>query len=270
MEVTHAWKRRLWLAAPAASALLFMALALGRGESRDGRIVLWSGWFVAGGLLVASGWWALLVGRCPPARHVVERAPAILSAWCILGSCAGTMPAWFGWKEYGALVAPDGATYVQLGRGFLDSDWALARRSVNLGFVATYDVLASTRNDHGAGPRLVRPLGTAVDRLVARGDCVALFWSEGGALVASTAASLRPSPFALVGPDDDIDAPSVDSLAEEISESRAPDDLPTDESLVEALASPNPHIRDAAARLVHAGGATTYPEATKQMEHAPR
>jgi hypothetical protein len=48
------------------------------------------------------------------------------------------------------------------------------------------------------------------------------------------------------------------------------DDVPGEASLLAALDSPNPWIRAATKRIVEAGGAKEYPEATKRLASAPK
>jgi hypothetical protein len=66
---------------------------------------------------------------------------------------------------------------------------------------------------------------------------------------------LKPNAAALNGPDPVGDARSG---------------VPSEESLLSALDSPNPWVRGAARRIVEAGSAKLYPEATKRLATSPR
>jgi hypothetical protein len=81
------------------------------------------------------------------------------------------------------------------------------------------------------------------------------------------------APFFLLEPGDALVEADVAALeaaiAEVVSDTGdrgwARGSLPSDAGLVVALESPNAGVREAAARLVRAGGATLYPQATARL-----
>jgi hypothetical protein len=260
--------RRAWFAGPPTIAVLAFAGAIGVGSAND-RAVVWCGWFLAVVLLGAVVWWGRLTLGASAAPLSWWKTPAVLSGLAVLGSCAAAvrdgMLAWHS-TDF-ETVGPDGTTYVLLSHGFMDADLVLTRRTWSVGVGAGYDVLARLYSEPALRPRVAWPSGLAREGLIVRDGCVAAY-SGCGILVASTAGGAAPSsPFCLIGPDDRPDESDVDSIVDAIGEAVQAhdwrDDLPTDAGLVEALASQNPHVRDAAARLVRAGGAQRYPQATK-------
>lgn len=269
-------------------AIVLVAAALQPGPtvtSAGGQVVFvvlraWVevGWLVAiVGFLLGAGWFAAR-GRAAWRPYPAALAGALVVV--SVGSVAARAVTRSVVAIEGPLDAPDRRRYcVAVHRG----GRFLARELPSSDAVRTGWIALAVVPDTGPVPLLVRPaarstpagLRLAPDgRLVDVDDdgrCRATIlpgtevherWRD-----AATAALRDLSPFVLLRPED---AGSDQDLAMLIAGLRTGTRWsrallpPSDATLLEALDSPNPWVRDAARRLVEAGGEALYPEASRR------
>jgi hypothetical protein len=213
---------------------------------------------------------------------------ALLSLICIV--VVGTLSSFGVFNELSssAITGPDGREYVVI------SGWSstgIGRVSRQTFGRSTIEVLVTAGTD---SPRhyaaLVRradapdaPLCFSPDGLVVD-DHGAHTYAAAALDGSRTFAGFRIhdlSPFILLdatqkGRDADVDS-IVRCLKPNAVELSGPDPVgdarsgvPSEESLLSALGSPNAWIRDAARRIVEAGGEALYPQATRRLMAAPK
>lgn len=156
--------------------------------------------------------------------------------------------------------------------------------------LTTYDVLLAATNDAESDIRLIRPAKSAAAagrrELLVGADDVVAYAKEGGwcswIYEGRTGAGhaeldvFRPSPFALLDASTPGVAADLDAIVSAVASaaaarSKGPDrEVPDEPAILAALDSPNAWIRDAAHRIVIAGGSTLYPEATTRVAAEPK
>jgi hypothetical protein len=255
------------------------------------QIVLFDAWigltlgltslFSAATLLVAS------------ATSPTRSPPLVLSCIVAVGCSFVVVVALFSplfdrWSASAPRTGPDGREYVALAGFWTTGIGRVADRTLGR---TTIDVLVTAGTDSPrACAALVRP-ATAPDST--------LYFSPDGLVVedhgAHTYAAVALdgsrtfgrrniqdlSPFVLLdattnGLDTDVEsiAAYVKQHASKVTRPDAPADaqseIPSEASLLAALDSANPWVRAAARRIVEAGGAAMYPEATRRLASAPK
>ncbi len=214
---------------------------------------------------------------------------------------AGGMLLQNNWHIAAERVALDGRRYAVLSRAMLDDfEEVLCRPSEPDLLRTRYDALVSVGVPGLRTASMIRPGTDGAANLsfgadghtaaVRDGACRWLYDARDGTALSGDDLA-RVSPFVLLG---DSTPGSEDDLASIATRIAHPDqgddpkvrfllahpdaagagkvnhfdeyvDLPTEASLLAALDSANPWIRSAAKRLVEAGGADTYPEATQRI-----
>jgi hypothetical protein len=188
------------------------------------------------------------------------------------------------WMAPESTLGPDGARYRLGGR---QDDSYLLRDLNTDGEVWTAEIVAGSAADSDECARVVRPAGSrAWGVVVAPDETMLVLTEEGWAAVAwnphlrrpirpdhgppMVQRALRPeeiAPFVLLDADDIGDEADLAAVITAIEERLEHEYrwAPGERALLEALDSPNAWVRDGARRLVRAGGATLYPEATKRL-----
>lgn len=150
-------------------------------------------------------------------------------------------------------------------------------------------VAVAVAPSHGALPAVIRPAGAADDSglriapdgtvldLDAHGRCRQCFRARPSVVhsrrdwrAAAEEALGYLSPFVLLGEDEQGEEADLQRLLARLAAPDAgavtpPICAPPEHALLNALDSPNAWVRDAARRLISAGGPGTYPEATKRL-----
>jgi hypothetical protein len=259
----------------------------------DGALLLW-----LFGAAVASLVALCVAGWFRPARFPHPGVSALLG---IATTCGGLallgllgLASLSSWNASSPVVGPDGHEYAALAMW----ESAAVGRVVGRSLARTeYDVLVCVGTDW---PRryaaLVRPAQEANGALHFSPDGLVVLDHGGIAYAAARLDGSRKfdsqniqslSPFVLLdattkGRDADVegiawdvrntasDAARKDKavLADPVTNAMWPEDrsgVPTEASLLDALDHANPWVRDAARRIVEAGGAEMYPKATKRL-----
>ena len=214
------------------------------------------------------------------------------------------------WQVAESRTAPDGRTLAVLMLPIWDKPhWAFAVESERTVFRTRYELVSPDGTEH-AFPLsfVVRPASTYDDErmlwpapdgtfvAVQRGGCWAA-WNPAEHRAATIAELIRMSPFVLLdatSPGRDSDLSTIEWQFESArrfdavssrdlhaaahprdSDLDSPADgdrpiVPTELSLLVALDSANPWVRAAARRIVTAGGAEVYPEATRRIAAEPK
>lgn len=204
------------------------------------------------------------------------------------------------WHLYAERVGPDSRTCGVLISGFTDNDVMLVRETRRGVFSTTYEELAPPRRVGTGFTIVIRPNRPDSEHTevsfgangfvlgVSQNVCWAA-WDGVHSRTLTKEEIRRMSPFVLLGDadagrEDDLqyivsvvrpegpNAPSEAAEAPRPQRHRADAEdnvewrgVPPEDAVFEALDSPNPWIRSAARRIVEAGGAEMYPEATRKL-----
>jgi hypothetical protein len=249
-------------------------------STSDGRRVLLEDW-VANGvrwfvpasvvLLIALGAWKR---RWFP--------PPGAGALALFVGCGGVF--WMGARKLSdGVMGPDGATYVFFHHQIMQGRSAYLGRVVSLGpFWRTVQPIESHEGEfRSVGAHVFRPTGVpeyatwvAITEdgfvLGIEGDFACRQARVGSDESVPRGTIEQLSPFAALGVSGVGDEREVERDIRSIREGRQTSAWPTDAHLSAALDSVNPWVRGAARRIVEAGGADIYPEATKRLASAPK
>jgi hypothetical protein len=294
------WLRLLWLTIP--FGLGYFALPISMGWSTaEGDVVLVEDsvvntlrWFVPASAVVLLG-----LGVWKPRTF----PSPVMGALVLFFGCGSVF--FMGARSLSdGVVASDGKTYVFFHHQIFQGRMAyLGRVKQHEWMARTVEVIDGDQGEFGFSfASLVRPVGSANNRtyvtITPEGVVIGMIGPTAFATArvgqekSLTAAELRSlSPFVLMGDagegvEEDVTA-IIEHLRDNLrvfernrdsewahpapnAESESSSGTPTQDSLLAALASPNPWIRAAATRIVSAGGPNTYPEATKRLASAPK
>lgn len=277
-----AWKRNLWAVGPVALLLLTAECAGDTPAPGNGR-ALWSSRFLWTTGWVAATWWLGLVAlriASGPRRGPNFAALALSGFGLLFLAPFSWVNSARAWREMTSAASPSGTQFALLRWGSGDGNaYALARRRSDWGAFAVYEFLAKVSPSGRGGTALVRPTRATDLSIAFSRPWVAAFVGRCSLLAAEDAPPIAPiaswdddydvprrektplegpSPFAFVGPTDDVRDSDVDDLLALWA-------LPNERQLLDALDSRNPHVRDAAARIVRVGGPGRYPAATEKL-----
>lgn len=217
-----------------------------------------------------------------PRRHWMPGRGACLIGLTVtlLACCYGMFQRWATWWIEDERNGPDGRRYALLTLRYAGGhDEALAVRATAGRFrtrwTAAYSVIVDGVYWYGA---MIRPASATPQSLtfgsggeisaVFNGMCAWVFDPRTRSGVDGEPVS-KLSPFRLLGatsPGDEGDLAAIEArVRDPLRDPSSAGGLPTETSLLDALGSPNPWIRTAARRIVEAGGAEMYPEATRRL-----
>lgn len=213
-------------------------------------------------------------------------ATLLVAPWVCFGS-------YVPWIVADEIDGPDGRRYALLDHSFLQGQTTVLAQRRSASFASrTFEVLVVGHTD---SPRefasVVRPEGGPLRNVYVSPDGVVVgLWGTSAYVAAevhggSTWAGMtigELSPFLLLGTDDRGRDADLAAIAADVASGCAfrmehPDwpmdhaeGVPTEASLLDALGHANPWVRAAARRIIEAGGAEMYPEATKRIADAPK